>query len=318
MSMLLDDINVAPWAQIASEKVVGAGWPYVSFSGRNVWVDSALGSNSTGSGTRSAPFATVAYALTKAIANDVILVKPGHAETLASAGALLMNVPRVRIQGLGYSDSRPTFTWTTANVVGTSVDITAANCAIHNCIFTVGASTREFTAMFNIKVHADTVQVGSGFRFIGNRVVFRTANGGAVQIFLTDGTANSADGLHIESNVFYGSANANTLACVNFGAAYDRAQIIANNIIGSFHATTGVILDGANVGTGLNIDRNQIYNRTSNASAKIVVLAATTSGFVTNNRFQIIGGGAAPVTGAAMVWEGNYYAGAIATSGTLL
>ena len=395
MSTNLDDLNIAPWAQISSEKVIGAGWPLVSLAGRNVWVDSALGSNSLGSGTRSAPFATVAYALTKAVANDVILCKPGHAETIAAAGGLTLGgvfvrswassggtytndlaatnaspsvvssasytftqadvgkrivwtdgtnmrlcsslvvsvssgsatmdanvttgggagsagtanmyteIPRVRIQGLGHGDARATFTYATA--VAASCDVPGANCAIDNCVFDVGSAAVEFTALINA--------YSVGLRFTNNKVIFRSSAGGGVLSLLLNASAGKS---LIADNMFVGSANANTLTCIKLGAAAANDVRIERNFIqgnfttslGGIDASTGACLD-------LNIVGNFINNRTA-SSTKAIVCHASGTGFIANNRMQILSG-TAPITGAAMSWVGgNYYSATIATAGTLI
>ena len=71
------------------------GVPVLNTYGGNVfWVDSGAGSNGN-KGTFDRPWATIDYSIGKCTASngDVVMVKPGHAETLAADG----------LQGIGES-----------------------------------------------------------------------------------------------------------------------------------------------------------------------------------------------------------------------
>jgi hypothetical protein len=63
------------------------------------------------------PFATLNYAITQCVANrgDIIFIKPGHAESIASQPRSTSTLPALQIVGLGVGSNRPTFTFTTAN-----------------------------------------------------------------------------------------------------------------------------------------------------------------------------------------------------------
>src|SRR6185312_1241877 len=92
--------------------------PDVGLTG-NVWyVSSATGTDSAGFGySPEAPLATIAYAVgTAAVAdnNDLVLVLPGHTETLVAAHTVLMNKAGVTVRGLGVGRQRPTVNYTTA------------------------------------------------------------------------------------------------------------------------------------------------------------------------------------------------------------
>jgi hypothetical protein len=50
-----------------------------------------------------------------------------------------------------------------------------------------------------------------------------------------------------------------------------------------------------------------------------MVFTASSTGQIAGNAMQILGGGTAPITGAAMSWVGpDYYASTIATGSTLV
>ena len=101
------------------------------------FVCNATGANGSdgNAGTMDAPFATLDFAVGQCAANlgYVIVVMQGHAETLTSNTALLLDVAGITIVGLGTGADRPTFTLSTANTC--RIPVSAANIKIQNCIF---------------------------------------------------------------------------------------------------------------------------------------------------------------------------------------
>lgn len=112
------------------------GVPLLNTHAGNVfWVDSGTGSNSN-NGTYGQPFSTLAYALTRCTASngDVIILFPGHAETVSTATALDLNVAGVSVIGApSVGTLRPTFTVDTAATA--TVTISAANVTVENVLF---------------------------------------------------------------------------------------------------------------------------------------------------------------------------------------
>jgi hypothetical protein len=108
----------------------------------NVWfVDSGhtSASNSDGYGQNpDAPFATIDYAIGKCTANngDVIYVMPGHAETLATATAMAIDVAGASVIGLGAGNDRPKITIGT--LAAATIAASAASIAFKN-IIVIGA-----------------------------------------------------------------------------------------------------------------------------------------------------------------------------------
>ena len=99
-------------------------------------------------GTFNAPFATLDYAIGRCRANkgDIIMIKPGHAETVSSATALALDVAGVAIVGTGIGSNRPTFTLDTATTA--TVGVTAANIAIQNVVFS--ANFADIVSVFTL------------------------------------------------------------------------------------------------------------------------------------------------------------------------
>lgn len=110
------------------------GMPILNQYGGSVWwVDSVNGSDGN-KGTQRMPFATLTQAISMAVAGDLIMLKAGHAETLASAGAIAITSTQtgLKIIGLGEGSNRPTFTWSTLTTA--TWTIAGANVTISNII----------------------------------------------------------------------------------------------------------------------------------------------------------------------------------------
>lgn len=95
--------------------------------------DGVLGSDGN-RGTYQKPFATIDYAIGQCTANrgDVIMVMPGHTETISAAGSIAADVAGVAIVGLGSGSKRPTLSFTAA---AASITVSAANVTFKNILF---------------------------------------------------------------------------------------------------------------------------------------------------------------------------------------
>ena len=107
------------------------------FTGNLFVVDSGntLGSDNASSGNFNRPYSTLDYAIAKCAANngDLILVLPGHAETLAADSAVDIDVAGVTVVGVGDGEARPIFSFATA--AAADFKLAAANVTIHNLVF---------------------------------------------------------------------------------------------------------------------------------------------------------------------------------------
>ena len=124
--------RLVPNAGVGPRTVV---WDDVA--GDTFYVDSgATNASNNNSGLhKHAPMATIDAAIGKCTASsgDIIIVAPGHAETLTNTSRITVDVAGVSIIGLGLGDSRPTLTFgtdTTADVL-----VSAANVLIKNIKF---------------------------------------------------------------------------------------------------------------------------------------------------------------------------------------
>src|SRR3990167_3281433 len=109
--------------------------------GNIFWVDSGHANASIGAGqagTIDRPFSTLAYVLASAnnrlTANngDIVMVAPGHTETISAAAGILADVAGTSIIGLGNGRERPTISFT---ATASDWDFTAANIYLENFFF---------------------------------------------------------------------------------------------------------------------------------------------------------------------------------------
>ena len=88
----------------------------VTHPGKIFWVNNSgviaeggIGGSDTNNGTYQKPFSTIDYAIGKCTASrgDIIMVMPGHSETITSDGGIACDVAGVAIIGLGSGSLRP-------------------------------------------------------------------------------------------------------------------------------------------------------------------------------------------------------------------
>lgn len=204
-----------------------------SHPGKVLWLSNAStmlsgqrGGSNGNKGTFDAPYSTLAGALAQCTANrgDIIVIKPGHAETISSASALALNVAGVAIVGLGMGSLRPTFTLDTATTA--TITVSAANVSLTNVIV---------TANFADIVSAFTLTTAKNF--ICDRVsVYATAtNMNFLHVIDTNTTDNDADGLTFVHGEWF-EPDAATLAFALVDGTNSRWNV-SDNIIVNGNAT---------------------------------------------------------------------------------
>jgi hypothetical protein len=126
---------------------VGLIAPSIGAARNQFYVDYTYGSDQN-PGTKERPFKTCDYAIGRcSVSGDTIYLMPGHAESLASAGALDIDVAGVTIIGLGYGTDIPTFTFT-GGASTDDIDIDASNVTLKNIKF-ANANT-DLACMFDV------------------------------------------------------------------------------------------------------------------------------------------------------------------------
>lgn len=283
--------------------VMGGGPQVPSTSGQYIFVSSLVGSNGNSGKNANKPVATIAQAVTIANAamGDVIIVMPGHAETVGAAAGIALSKSGVYIVGLGFGFNRPTITFDTATTA--TMTMTAANVTIDNFVFTQGTTDAIVSP---IVISAAGVTIRNSYFMVANATVQAT------QMILT--TA-AADNLTLQNNRFVGTSDAGTTAAVTLVGG-TNAQILDNDFIGAYSSGVGAIRSITTLNTNCVIRRNTIVNVTASSTKGITLLTGST-GVITENKFGI-GSGAAPITSDAAWWAGNWSAAAVATNGTLV
>ena len=154
-------------------------------NGSSVPAPNGVGGADQGPGTYTRPFATLDYAVGRCVASrgDIIVIAPGHTETISSATALALDVAGIAIVGLGDGSLRPTFTLDTATT--STIAVSAANISIKNCIFTANfADIAELFTPSAVNFHCEDCL----FQATATNMNF-------VEIVDTGATDNECDGL---------------------------------------------------------------------------------------------------------------------------
>lgn len=279
--------------------------------GMTFWVSNATtmlqGQNNGSNGNKGSfdsPYATIAYAVSQCVANrgDIIFVKPGHAETIADAATLALNIAGVAVIGLGNGSNRPTLTFTAA---AANIPITAANVTVSNILHianfadVVSAYTATGTATptgFNID-SCEFRDTASNLNFI------KTVTGNA--------TANALSGFVYSNNRVLGLATtAATQACI-MAAANDRQQYINNFVVYPVLNDTAVLVDfGANSHTNLLIQKNLVFRPSTSTTGGSLFSGGSTAstGYVADNYSWHLDNSAALLapTGTKLGFQNNY------------
>ena len=118
--------------------------------------EDGIGGSDSNPGTYQKPFSTIDYAIGRCTSGrgDMILVMPGHVETITAADAILCDVIGVAIVGLGTGSLKPRIDFNnTAATVGVSVD----NVTLKNLHFR--ALISAVVVGVNVKADADDVAI---------------------------------------------------------------------------------------------------------------------------------------------------------------
>lgn len=296
--------------------VIGAG-PIVSTG--NFWFVNSAGPSGDGTSTTST-LSTVAAAMSAATASngDVIFVMPGHTEAVSSATSHTWSKAGVTVLGLGSGANRPTFTHGTAATA--TINITAANITIQNCLFV--ANFADVAGCFTLTTAKNFTQINNEFRDTTSILNY-------LAIVDTNTTSNDADGITLTDCNWFGlSATANTCV-VKMDGTNTRLSITGTKQGSSYYAHAALTAAGVmpiaagklvtnarivgnvfnlvgatNLATGLLITTNGTTNSGILASNFIQGLDATTEILVTAS--------------SGFIFSQNFYSGAADTSGYLL
>jgi hypothetical protein len=242
-------------------------------------------------------YTTLTLALASCVASrgDLILVAPGHTETIVGAAGVSVATAGVTIVGLGKGALRPMYTFTTS--AAASFDVSAASVTVRNLLFVCGIDNQ--TAVNNVT--ATDVTFDQCEWTISNGTV-----GAALGIL----TAATATRLTVSNSRFIGPAtNAGTTcaAAIQHESGVDY-QIVNNYFAGKM---TQAIKNVATVLRGV-IDNNKFVIGTGTVA---ITMAAASTPFITNNRMNVASG-TTPITAAAGFVAGNIYSAAAGVTST--
>lgn len=248
------------------------------------YVDSATGTDAAGYGTHpDKPVATIAYAVSLCTANqgDVVVVMPGHAETIAAVSTI--DKAGVTIIGLGEGNTRPAITVsdtidgfsleaadvvvenlrfvTPSGVATAQINIAAARCVVRRCGFAQGANSRD----------AITVTAAGELPTIEDCDVIVTANG-PTSFVIFQGVV---DRPVIRRNTIIGSdgTNAYDVGMIDCNNQILTNLFIRDNTFGDGNAAVTVFAQGGNV-VGEAIGPNSYAALATNADTTGVTLAS--------------------------------------------
>ena len=198
--------------------------------GRVFWVGNSTtnllpgqkGGSNGNNGSFLAPFATIDFAVGMCVANrgDIIMVRPGHAETIADATTLLLDVAGIAVVGLGIGSSRPTLTFTTATTA--NIPVTAANISIQNILFV--ANFADIASVFTATGSATPTD------FCVDNCTFKDTSSilNFVAIVTGNATANSMDGIYISNNRISSLGTTAATTAIKLLSTTDRVHILGN------------------------------------------------------------------------------------------
>lgn len=243
-------IQNGPVNQIGAGSFVTAG---------NVWyVSSTKGSNSNSGKDPAFPFATIAQAQSAATASngDIVIILPGHAETVTAA--ITLSKAGVSYIGLGTGSLKPSIT---VNGTVDGITITGANVTVGNFHFPA-PETDDATAMINV--------AAAGARLIGISGI-----GSQTSKNFTDGitVASGGDDLVIEG-LKLNNTVVDMVSAISLEAAVARAEIRNCNIQGQF--STAALMDEAT--STLNLVENNLFKNTKAATAVVTFTTGNSTG----------------------------------------
>lgn len=245
---------------------------------------------------------------------DIIYVAPGHTETISSSTALTLSTAGITVIGLGQGGLRPTFTLDTATTA--TVNVTAANITIQNCVFV--ANFADITSAFTLTAASDFALLDCEFRDTSSILNF-------VNIIDTNATTNAADGLRMERCKRIGAGATNNTTIIKMDGTNDRLTV--KDCYFAHNSTTDgglfMVIAAGKVVTNALIENNTMnFVGTAAGTAGIIITTngSTNSGIIRRNAIKSLDATTEILVTASsgFIFDQNYYAGAADKSGYLL
>jgi hypothetical protein len=258
------------------------------------------------------PFATLNYAISRCTASqgDIIVLAPGHAETISTTAAASgttttavgVDKAGITIVGLGTAALRPTFTF---SATAGQIAVLAANVTIENILCVGGIA--DLTDMITLDAASDGCTI--------KNCEFRDGGTNILECVNMIDVATTVDDLTIDGCRFFSTdTNDAGLTAINFAGTGKRATIKNCYMRGDFN--TAAIEASVGKYTDVLIANNYINNIDATAGLAINLKSDTTGAVVRN----LVHGGlnaTAPIAAAACMACENYATTVEAESGNL-
>lgn len=216
----------------------------------------------TNRGTFNRPFATLSGALAQCTPGnaDIIMVKPGHAETLSTATALNCNVSDVAVIGMGSGTNRPLFTLDTLTT--STINLTANNFSFQNIQFvgnllSIAALFTPAIAVVVGSISGTTLtvtSVSSGTLYFGNTISGTGVTPGTVILGQLTGTVGGV-GTYVVSSSQTVAAGTTLTTNVKYFALDNCEFRDTSSVLGFLTILSGGACNTANAMDGFSMTR---------------------------------------------------------------
>jgi len=271
---MLTKLNLPNGVVNAGLTAIGASSLFTT--GKTWYVQATTGADGNVGDDSSLPKASIngAIAAARADKGDVIIVMPGHAETV-TATSIVLSKADIKIVCLGNGRNTPIFT---LNAATSTITVSAADVSWYGGIFE--ATKLDVASAF-------TLSTAKNFTLDGGLFNDTSAILNFLSIVTTNATDNAADDLTVNGNTWYGLNLVTPLAFLSILAAQVRPTFTNNKMFHKCTAGGEMITLAAKVVTGANFSFNNqnVVGATGTTTGIFLTGSSTTNtGIVEGNR----------------------------------
>jgi len=238
--------------------------------------------------------------------NDVILVAPGHTETLESAAAIALDVAGVIIIGVGEGNNRPVLTFATSTAA--TFTMAANNCVLKNVVLVANidslvnalvVSGDNCTVDVEFQDTSASVEAATAIRLdtannakVNLKYLGFTAGNAVVSAIRLDGCANvriNIDGYGVVTTAWVemvdvASTNVHVTGTLYTQGVTDYTRDVVDTITGSiwsakiYDASAGLSVEGGSAGALAAADAAAVAAAVSNLTSNVATLQDEISG----------------------------------------
>ena len=235
----------------------------------SVLVPKGVGGSDSNPGTYHRPFSTIDKAINvcKASRGDIVVVMPGHAETIASATALVPDVAGVAIIGLGSGSLRPTLT---LSATSSSIIVSGANTVLQNFLVTISE---------DVTIVVEVTGAGSQIVNCEFRGAITPAKEWVNCIDIGGAAANACDRTVVSGCKFtspaVGSTDAIKLSEISEGVIIENCSVFGDFSVAPIHNPTGFVCTNLTV-------RDCTLKNTQTGDLALELVSACTGALIRN------------------------------------